>query len=237
VEFIPLTIRAARGAWAAKSKNPFLALLPWGLQKLAAWRACRLLATSLGMLLIICASLQAESLDDLQGRDDLTPASFARIFADFRYELRADVQDPHHFLTRRRGDCDDFARMASLVLGERGYHTRVVVVMMGRETHVVCHVAEAEGYLDFNHRDRPDPVTASDGTLEDIADKVAAEFRTEWRMASEIRFDKATPVFLESVFYYPRAKSAAIPVLLDDETPPSNEQPPERITTSANDSG
>lgn len=190
------------------------------------------------MSLIICASLHAETLVELQGRDDLTPASFARLFADFGYELRADVQEPHQFLTRRRGDCDDFARLASMVLGERGYRTKVVVVLMDRETHVVCHVAEAKGYLDFNHRDRAEPVTASDGTLEDIADKVAAEFRTPWRMVSEIRFEEATPVFMESVLYYPRTISpATIPVLLDEEEPASTTQPSEQIATVAKTSG
>jgi hypothetical protein len=160
-------------------------------------------------------------LESFRQQKVLTPESFIRQFADFNYELRNKVQEPESFLTRRTGDCDDFSRVAALLLGERGYQTKVVVVMMERETHVVCHVPEVGGFLDFNHRKRNSPVVASDGSLEDIARKVSGDFRSRWRMASEVRYKGATAVFVNSVFYYPSAPADKHPVTVDAEAEPA----------------
>jgi hypothetical protein len=110
------------------------------------------------------------------------------------------LQAPETFLQRKCGDCADFANLASLVLTHGGYTTKLVVVMMSKQTHVVCYVKEAGGFLDYNHRSDAHPVIASDGSLEDIADKVASDFRAQWQMTSAIRYCKNSPVYLDSVF-------------------------------------
>ena len=47
----------------------------------------------------------------------------------------------------------------------------------------------------------------STSALEDIADKVAVDFRSHWLMASEFKYDNQTPVYLNVVF--PPARSIA----------------------------
>jgi hypothetical protein len=54
--------------------------------------------------------------------------------------------------------------------------------------------------LDYNHRADSHPIIASDGTLEDIAGKVANDFGSSWRMASAFRYRESFPVYLDSVF-------------------------------------
>jgi hypothetical protein len=136
----------------------------------------------------------------LKAQKDLTPDSFIRHFADFTYELGDQVQEPEAFLQRKCGDCDDFAKLAADVLSEKGYKTKVVVVMMEKETHVVCYVAEAHGFLDFNFRAAAKPIIESDGSLEDVAQKVSAYFRSKWHMASEVRYKDNRPVFVDNTF-------------------------------------
>ncbi|MCZ7640321.1 MAG: hypothetical protein M5U12_32235 [Verrucomicrobia bacterium] len=147
---------------------------------------------------------------------DLTPAGLLQHFAGFGFELGETLQDAETFLRRRRGDCDDFASLASQVLTERGWHPKLVVVMMERQTHVVCYVQEAKGFLDYNRRAVPDPVVASDGSLEDIAAKVATAFRSEWWMASEFAYRDQATVFLDNAF--PSAVVAKVPVESRAET-------------------
>jgi hypothetical protein len=149
---------------------------------------------------LLPATTQASALTALTERKDLTPESFIRSFADFTFELGDCVQDPEAFLQRRRGDCDDFASLAAAILKDRGYSTKVVVVMMNGATHVVCYVKEAHGFLDFNHRADAYPIVESDGSLEDIAEKVSDYFRAHWHMASEIRYEKRAPIFITSTF-------------------------------------
>jgi hypothetical protein len=151
-------------------------------------------------LLAIASIASANLVDELKTQKDLTPDSFIRHFADFTYELGDQVQEPESFLERKRGDCDDFAKLASDVLTQRGYKTKVVVVMMEKETHVVCYVAEAHGFLDFNFRAAAKPIIESDGSLEDVAQKVSAYFRSKWHMASEVRYKDNRPVFVDNTF-------------------------------------
>jgi hypothetical protein len=155
----------------------------------------------LGVILAAqCATVHASEMAALAAQKDLTPATLLRSFAGFAFELGAKPQDPEVFLQRRRGDCDDFAQLASQLLSGLGYHAKLVVVMMEKETHVVCYVREAQGFLDFNRRAEPHPVAGSDGSLEDIAQKVAASFHSNWRMASEFRYENKLPRYLASVF-------------------------------------
>ncbi len=143
---------------------------------------------------------------------DLTPEGLVHFFADFTFELGDQVQDGKTFVQRKRGDCDDFAKLVSEILGRHGYTTKLVVVMMPRQTHVVCYVKERHGYLDYNLRSSSQPIVSSDESLEDIADKVAASFRTPWSMASEIRYEGINPVYIFSTFAPAKAKSASPPV-------------------------
>jgi hypothetical protein len=145
-------------------------------------------------------SSSAARMSDLLDQKDLTPDGLARVMADFSFELAPQVQEPEIFLRRKRGDCADFANLASLVLAHRGYTTKLVVVMMSRQTHVVCYVKEAGGFLDYNHRADAHPIIASDGSLADIAGKVAGDFHSPWRMASAFRYHESSPVYLDSVF-------------------------------------
>jgi hypothetical protein len=145
------------------------------------------------------ATVGAGNLNDLLEQKGITPEALARAVADFTFEL-APLQNPDTFLQRKRGDCADFANLASLVLTHRGYTTKLVVVMMSKQTHVVCYVKEAGGFLDYNHRADTHPVIASDGSLEDIAGKVAGDFRSQWRMVSVFRYREKSPIYLDCVF-------------------------------------
>jgi len=147
---------------------------------------------------VVAAS--AGGLDDLLGQKDLTPESLAHGFAHFAFELAPQLQEPETFLQRHKGDCADYSNLASTVLNHRGYTTKMVVVMMAQQTHVVCFVKEAGGFLDYNHRADEHPLIPSDGSLEDIANKVARDFRSQWRMASAFHYRSGAPVYLDSVF-------------------------------------
>lgn len=152
-------------------------------------------------LLMAPAPSRAGALDDLEQRKDLTPEILIRSCADFTFELNDRPQDSETFLQRKRGDCDDFAQMASTVLNRHGYKTKMVVVMMDGATHVVCYVEQIHGVLDYNHRKDAHPIVPSDGSLEDIAQNVANYFRSNWRMVSEFRYDKnQRPVYLDTAF-------------------------------------
>ena len=160
---------------------------------------------SLTLLALVAATglavvAQPAGLSALEKQKDLTPEGLIRSFAGFAFELNAQRQDAETFLRRQRGDCDDFASLASQLLTKRGYKTKLVVVMMEQQTHVVCYVQEAHGFLDFNHRADLRPVIDSDGTLEDIAQKVAGDFRSRWQLASEFRYVSGVPVYLDNIF-------------------------------------
>jgi len=168
-----------------------LILLRW---RLCCWAIC---------FSLLCAAESARAaggLNDLLNQKDLTPEGLARVFANFVFELRPQLQEPETFLQRKSGDCADYSNLASTVLSHHGYTTKMVVVMMATQTHVVCYVKEAGGFLDYNHRGDAHPVIASNGSLEDIAGKVAGDFRSRWRMASAFRYRSGSPVYLDSVF-------------------------------------
>jgi hypothetical protein len=161
---------------------------------------CGLVALACAIATGYCAAAYADAVSALAGQRDLTPERLIRSFAGFTFELSAQQQDPEAFLQRKRGDCDDFASLASRLLAARGYKTKLVVVMMEQQTHVVCYVKEARGFLDFNHRADAHPIIASDGSLEDIAEKVAGDFHSRWQTASAFRYNNELPVYLETVF-------------------------------------
>jgi len=159
---------------------------------------------ALGLLLLWPSSpphrAMGLTLADLRDDPDLTPERFMRYFADFKFELGRDVRDPETFLARRAGDCDDFATLAARLLREKGYTTKLVVVFMPKDVHVVCYVSEARGYLDFNCRKNAKPLVFCDSGLATIATCVSDSFRTRWRTVSEFVYDKGARHFVSTEF-------------------------------------
>ena len=126
----------------------------------------------------------------LRAEPNLTPERLIRYFHDFQFKLGAQVQKPESFLAGRAGDCEDFAVLAAELLRERKYTTRLIAVFMEHQTHVICAIDEIHGYLDYNRRQELSPVQGTDGSLEDIANKVADYFRAPWRCVSEFTYDQ-----------------------------------------------
>jgi hypothetical protein len=141
-------------------------------------------ALILGFLLVT-GFAHASALDNLRAKADLTPELLMAHFRGFTFKLREKVQDPEVFLATREGDCDDFASLAAELLRGRNFNPRLVAVFMDGQTHVVCYIKEVGGYLDYNRRDDHQPVQPSNGSLEDIADQVAAYFRVPWHCVAE----------------------------------------------------
>jgi hypothetical protein len=132
-------------------------------------------------------------LKDLEAEPNMTPGRFADLFADFDYTYYPSVQSPHIFLRDRNGDCDDYAILASHVLGLRDFKTRLVrVELVGtRINHVVCYVMEKKAYLDYNNRKYSFNLERSGATLRDIAAKVADSFEKNWTTATEYTYTYA----------------------------------------------
>ena len=117
---------------------------------------------------LAAGSASALTMDELLKDSELPPERFMHHFADFKFRLGETVPPPETFLASKAGDCDDFATLAADVLRRKGYTTRLIVVHMEKDVHVVCYVKEIKGYLDYNYRKEADPIVASDGTLADI---------------------------------------------------------------------
>jgi hypothetical protein len=123
----------------------------------------------------------------------LTPKQFANLFEHFDFLFRAAVQPPDQFLAARRGDCDDFAALADLVLGRQGRTTRLVQVQLvgSNIDHAVCYVVEDRVYLDFLNRRYTFNLTRSRPFLRDIAGKVADSLERNWTTAHEFTYSYA----------------------------------------------
>jgi hypothetical protein len=163
-------------------------------------RLALLSLVALSINLLTAPRATALTLDDLRTEIGLTPERFVRYFADFKFELGEVVRKPEVFLAKRSGDCDDFATLAASVLSERGYTTHLVVVFMQKDVHVVCYVSQVKAFLDYNLRRHEAPLVPSDGSLKDIAAKVAGSFREEWYSVSEFTYDKGVRRFLLTDF-------------------------------------
>jgi hypothetical protein len=151
------------------------------------------------------------TLVTLRNDPNLTPERFGQYFRDFDFKLGAVRQAPESFLAAKAGDCDDFACLAAEVLREKHYTTKLVAVFMQGQTHVVCYVDEIHGYLDYNLRKEASAVQGASGKLEEIADKVAAYFRTPWRSASEFNYEANQPRFGRIIFASARSGSRPEP--------------------------
>jgi hypothetical protein len=148
-----------------------------------------LLRLVIGLLLCISTPrAHGVTLEELRNDSKLTPARFARYFADFTFEYHDQVQAPETFLSTQSGDCDDFATLAATILGEKGYTTHLISVRMANETHVVCYVEETKCYLDYNIRGCLFRTVSSDGSLNNIARKVAKSFDAKWTSAAEFTY-------------------------------------------------
>jgi hypothetical protein len=147
------------------------------------------LGVSCGLLFGV-AETRGVTLEELHRDATLTPQTFARHFSKFRFVYNADVQKPESFLATQAGDCDDYATLASSELSARGYHCRLVAVRVPGLVHVICYVAEAHGYLDYNLRAKGSGLVSCGPELADIANIVAKSFKAQWTSVSEFTFSE-----------------------------------------------
>ena len=138
-------------------------------------------------------TLEATTVDELLDNPKLNAKKYASYFGDFSYEFSATIQPPATFLTRERGDCDDYAVLADFVLTKRGLGTRLIHVRLaGRVAHAVCYVSENSAYLDYNNRKFFITLAKSGPDLRDIATKVADSLSANWTTASEFTYSYDT---------------------------------------------
>lgn len=145
-------------------------------------------AAGLTLVFLILAALAADQLTlaDLLNAKSLTAKKFAAYFSDFTYTYREALQPPEVFLSRRDGDCDDYAVTADLVLRKHNLTTRLVHVRMaGFAAHVVCYVVEDKIYLDYNNRVYLIKTEKCAPDLRDMAGRVAKSFSANWTSVSE----------------------------------------------------
>jgi hypothetical protein len=163
------------------------------------------LATVLGGLAALSLLAQVGlartvTLAELRADPKLTPERLMGYFADFKFELSPQVRQPETFLANHSGDCDDFATLAADLLREKGYSTRLVVVFMPQDVHVVCYVEESHCYLDYNRRKQATPLVACKDDLTAIAASIAESFHSSWRSASEFTYRSGVRRFVSTVF-------------------------------------
>jgi hypothetical protein len=163
------------------------------------------LPSLVGALAALCFLLptvlaRAATLAELRADPNLTPDRLMAHFADFKFELSRQVRQPESFLASRSGDCDEFATPAADLLREKGYSTRLVVVYLPHDVHVVCYVAETSSYLDYNRRKQASPLVKCDRDLASIAASVARSFRSPWRSVSEFTFCNGAKRFVATAF-------------------------------------
>jgi hypothetical protein len=144
--------------------------------------------------LALSPSAHALTMRQLKDVPSLTPEKLEQQFADFEFKFHAEVQDRDVFLRTKSGDCDDFATVAAEVLALNGYTPRMIAIRMKGETHVVCYVDEAHGYLDYNTRKDAHPVVACSPDITEIAHKVAESFNRDWVATYEFTYDDSQKV-------------------------------------------
>jgi hypothetical protein len=97
---------------------------------------------------------------------------------------------PRQFLSKRSGDCIDYAVLADHILTHRGYQTRLIRVEMVclDAGHAVCYVDDDRVYLDYNNRKYFFTLTGSGPTIRQVATKIAGAFDANWTFAQEFTF-------------------------------------------------
>ncbi|HWA26271.1 MAG TPA: transglutaminase domain-containing protein [Lacunisphaera sp.] len=159
---------------------------PWSTRALV-WLC--VLTTSFGLP----AHLAAVTLTDLLEQPRLTAKKFASYFADFAYELNGPIQPADVFLSREKGDCDDYAVLADFVLRKHNLATRLIHIRLtGRVAHAVCYVTDNKAYLDYNNRAVFFTLTRCGPEIRDIAAKVADSLQSTWTTASEFSYSYET---------------------------------------------
>ncbi len=150
--------------------------------------------------LLLPGAVAAVSLKELTGDPKLNPKRFASHFSEFGFELNLPIQSPETFLRRRRGDCDDYAILADLVLKPKGFATRLVQIKLaGQIDHAVCYVNESGAYLDYNNRKVFFTLARSGATVREIAAKVADSLESNWTSAFEFEYTARKKVLLYTV--------------------------------------
>jgi hypothetical protein len=142
---------------------------------------------------------RAVSFEELHNDATLTPQTFAHHFSNFRFAFHSEVQKPDDFLRSEAGDCDDYSILAASELSARGYHPRLVAIRMKGLVHVVCYVAEANGYLDYNKRSRGSGVVTCGSDLTHVADSVAKSFKATWTSVSEFTYSDGAKRLVSTV--------------------------------------
>ena len=139
------------------------------------------------------ADLKALTLNELVDNPRLNAKKFASYFGDFTYEFNSPIQSAPAFLSRQKGDCDDYAVLADFVLKKRSLDTRLIHIRLtGRIAHAVCYVSENKAYLDYNNRSVFFTLTRSGPDIRDIASKVAQSLESSWTTASEFSYSYST---------------------------------------------
>jgi hypothetical protein len=139
-----------------------------------------------------CLPLHAITMDQLLNDPKMTPKRFASYFEGFAFDRHPfDVQNPNQFLSKRAGDCIDYAVLADHILKHKGYHTRLIrVEMAGKNAgHAVCYVNDDKVYLDYNNRKYFFTLAKSGRSIRQIATKIADSFEANWTFAQEFTFD------------------------------------------------
>lgn len=166
---------------------------PDGTTTVSAWRprfpALQRSLKALATFVALMQSLAAVTLDDLRREPPpMTPPRFAAFFTDFTYQYFEEIQPVEVFLATRNGDCDDYATLAAMILAEKGLHPRLFAIRMPGLVHVVCYVGETQTYLDYNNRVYLKKTAPADGSLKDIARRVAKSFDASWTSCSEFTY-------------------------------------------------
>ncbi len=163
---------------------------------------------SAGVLLLCLTSIgRALTLEELEHDATLSPQTFARHFAHFRFQFHAEVQSPEVFLATKSGDCDDYATLAADLLKAKGFTPRLISVRMKKLVHVVCYVEEARAYLDYNQRSCANGLIKSGSGLSEIADKVAESFGAAWESVSEFTYRDGVKRLVQNVLAAREARS------------------------------
>jgi len=81
---------------------------------------------------------------------------------------------------------------------------------MKGETHVVCYVPAMQSYLDYNNRSAQNPLVSSDGSLRDIADKVARSFGRDWLSAYEFSYRQKVKWLVNTILFNKPAQKTLV---------------------------
>jgi hypothetical protein len=74
--------------------------------------------------------LGAVTLPELLDDSKLNAKKFAGYFGDFAYEFNNSIQPASVFLSRAKGDCDDYSVLADFVLKKHGLETRLIHIRL-----------------------------------------------------------------------------------------------------------